>query len=83
MDSIVSLKTIILSEGWFVAIIPAAANSLFSAQLIKFFLFLTFANHALTNPVVCPPFFNREDSDLGSDVLRYSEIFLILAEHSS
>ena len=81
MDSIVSLNTIILSEGC-VAIISTAADSLFLAQLIRFFLSLTFANHALASPASLP-LLNREDIDLGSEVLRYIEIFLILTEHSS
>ena len=82
MDSIVSLNTIILSEGC-VAIISTAADSLFLAQLIRFFLSLTFANHALASPALRPPILNREEIDLGSEVFRYMEIFLILAEHSS
>src|SRR5215467_4583126 len=68
IDSIVSLNTIILSEGCFVAIISTAANSLLLAQLIKFFLSLTFANHVFASPAERPPLLNREVIDFGSEV---------------
>ena len=58
----------ILSEGCFVAMISTAANSLFLAQLIKFFRSLTFANQALARPAERPPFLNTEVIDLGSEV---------------
>jgi hypothetical protein len=73
-------STIILSEGCFVAIISTAAYSLFLAQLIKFFLSLTFANHVFASPAERPPLLKREVIDFGSEVWRYPEIFLILIE---
>jgi hypothetical protein len=58
----------ILSAGCFVAMTSTAANSLFLAQLIKFFLSLTFANHALAKLAVRPPLLNKEVIDWGSEV---------------
>ena len=72
MDSIVSLNTIILSEGCFVAMICTAPNNLFLAQLFRFFLSLTFANHALASPAVRPPLLNREVIDLGRSFVHYT-----------
>src|SRR5215218_2824051 len=83
IESSVSLNTITLSFGCFFLIKSTAADSLFVAQLNTAFLFLTFTNHALTNPSTCPPLVNSKDIDLASYFLTRWEIFLILTEQQS
>src|SRR6185437_16015297 len=67
----------------FFAIRFTAPDILFSAQLNKTLLFLTFRNHALVSPPTNPPFLKSRDIDVASYLLKREEIFLIFVEYVS